>query len=50
MLQPISNPDMLKQIKSFSKKETMAVLDYVSRLATPEEVTVNRDWRNPDFD
>ncbi|MCU7837103.1 MAG: c-type cytochrome [gamma proteobacterium symbiont of Taylorina sp.] len=45
-----ANPEMIKQIKNFSQNDTEAVLDYVSRLLTPKEKTVDKNWRNPDFD
>ncbi|MFK5894293.1 MAG: c-type cytochrome [Pseudomonadota bacterium] len=45
-----ANPDMLKQIKSFSQRDARAVLDYVSRLRPPQERSVHKTWRNSDFD
>lgn len=44
-----ANPDMIEQIKNFSDKDTVAVLDYVSRLKPPKEIIGVKGWRNPDF-
>jgi len=44
-----ANPDMVKQIQSFSERDTRAVLDYVSRLKPPPELTAPKGWKNPDF-
>ncbi len=44
-----ANPEMLEQIDLFSVKDTRALLDYVSRLNPPEDKTVDKTWRNPDF-
>jgi cytochrome c553 len=44
-----ANPDMMEQIKNFSEKDTLAVLDYVSRLKPPKEILGVKGWRNPDF-
>jgi hypothetical protein len=40
---------MVKQIQGFEEQQTQAVLDYVSRLEPPEELTAPEGWRNPDF-
>jgi cytochrome c553 len=44
-----ANPDMVKQIQGFSDKDTSAVLDYVSRLKPPADLTAPKGWENPDF-
>ncbi len=44
-----SNPDMVEQIKNFSDRDTMAVLDYVSRLKPPADMVAPKGWKNPDF-
>ena len=44
-----SNPEMVEQIKGFSDKDTMAVLDYVSRLKPPADLIAPKGWKNPDF-
>jgi cytochrome c553 len=44
-----ANPDMMKQIQSFSDRDTKAVLDYVSRLKPPADLTAPKGWKNPDF-
>jgi cytochrome c553 len=44
-----ANPDMVKQIQNFSDEDTVAVLDYVSRLKPPAEMVGAPDWQNPDF-
>jgi len=45
-----ANPDMKKQIENFSRRESEAVLDYVSRLSPPKQISKPKNWRNPDFD
>jgi len=46
-----ANPDMVKQIQSFSDADMVAVIDYVSRIKPPkEDVAPSADWTNPDFD
>lgn len=46
-----ANPDMVKQIKSFSDADMIAVIDYVSRIKPPKEkLAPSADWKNPDFD
>lgn len=45
-----ANPEMVRQIQAFSRKETKAVLDYVSRLSPPKEKMKPETWKNPDFD
>lgn len=45
-----ANPDMVKQIQSFTDEDTVAVLDYVSRLKAPAELLGAPDWKNPDFE
>jgi cytochrome c553 len=44
-----ANPDMVKQIQNFTDEDTVAVLDYVSRLKPPAEMLGAPDWVNPDF-
>ncbi|MDO8607971.1 MAG: c-type cytochrome [Phaeospirillum sp.] len=44
-----ANPDMMKQIQTFSDRDTKAVLDYVSRLKPPANLTAPKGWKNPDF-
>ena len=44
-----ANPDMVEQIKNFSDRDTLAVLDYVSRLKPPADMTAPVGWKNPDF-
>jgi cytochrome c553 len=46
-----ANPDMVKQIKSFSDKDMQMVINYVSRVPVPkEDLAPSADWVNPDFD
>jgi cytochrome c553 len=45
-----ANPDMVKQIKNFTDKETKAVVDYTSRLKPPKELLAAPGWKNPDFE
>jgi len=44
-----ANEEMRKQIEKFGERETVAVLDYVSRLTPPEELQAPPGWHNPDF-
>lgn len=44
-----ANPDMVKQIKSFTDKEMKAVIDYASRLKPAKEDLGEPGWKNPDF-
>ena len=44
-----ANPDMVEQIKNFTEKDEIAVLDYVSRLKPPKEKLAEPGWQNPDF-
>ena len=44
-----SNPEMVEQIKNFSDRDTLAVLDYVSRLKPPADLIAPKGWKNPDF-
>jgi cytochrome c553 len=44
-----ANPDMVKQIQGFSDEDTMAVLDYVSRLKPPKDKIAEPGWKNPDY-
>ena len=46
-----ANPDMVKQIKSFSDKDMEMVINYVSRIPVPKEkLAPSKDWLNPDYD
>ena len=46
-----ANPDMVKQIKSFTDKDMQMVINYVSRIPVPKEKLADSpDWQNPDFD
>ncbi len=46
-----ANPDMVKQIKSFTDKDMQMVINYVSRIPVPKkDLAPSKDWRNPDFD
>jgi cytochrome c553 len=46
-----ANPDMVKQIKSFSDKDMQMVINYVSRIPVPkEDLAPSADWINPDFE
>ena len=46
-----ANPDMVKQIKSFTDKDMQMVINYVSRIPVPKEkLAPSKDWLNPDFD
>ena len=40
---------MVKQIKGFTERDIVAVVDYTSRLRPPAEITAPAGWRNPDF-
>ncbi len=44
-----SNPDMVEQVKKFTERDTLAVVDYVSRIRPPKELTAPKGWINPDF-
>lgn len=44
-----SNPEMVEQIKWMTDRDTKAVIDYVSRLKPPAELTAPMGWKNPDF-
>ena len=44
-----SNPEMVEQIKNFTDRDTVAVLDYVSRLKPSPELVAPVGWKNPDF-
>ena len=44
-----ANPDMVKQIQNFTDEDTVAVLDYVSRLKPPKELLGEPGWVNPDY-
>jgi len=46
-----ANPDMVKQIESFTDKDMQMVINYVSRIPVPkEDLAPSADWLNPDFD
>ncbi len=40
---------MVKQIKGFSERDIVAVVDYTSRLRPPADLSAPAGWRNPDF-
>ena len=44
-----ANPDMVEQIKTFTDRDTKAVLDYVSRLPPPADRVGPVGCKNPDF-
>lgn len=44
-----ANPDMVKQIQTFSDKDMRAVMDFVSRQKPPKELVAKPGWENPDF-
>jgi cytochrome c553 len=44
-----ANPDMVAQVKNFTDKDTVDVLDYVSRLKPAKELLGPKGWQNPDF-
>jgi len=46
-----ANPDMVKQIQSFTDKDMQMVINYVSRIPVEKELLApSKDWKNPDFD
>ncbi len=46
-----ANPDMVKQINSFTDKDMAMVINYVSRIPVPKEkLAPSINWKNPDFD
>ena len=46
-----ANPDMVKQIKSFTDKDMQMVINYVSRIPVPKkDLAPSKDWLNPDYD
>ncbi len=46
-----ANPDMVKQIETFTDADMQAVINFVSRIAVPEEdLADSASWKNPDFD
>ena len=45
-----ANPEMVEQIQKFTERDTLAVLDYVSRLTPPADQLGEPGWENPDFD
>lgn len=45
-----ANPDMVKQIASFTDADMAAVIDYTSRLPVPPEDLGPIGWINPDYD
>ena len=45
-----ANPDMVKQIKSFSDEQEKQVINYVTWIPVPkEQLAPSADWQNPDF-
>lgn len=46
-----ANPDMVKQIESFSDQDMKNVINYASWVPVPkEDLAPSADWLNPDFD
>jgi cytochrome c553 len=46
-----ANPDMVKQIKSFTDKQMQMVINYTSRhMPAKERLAPSKDYRNPDYD
>mgnify|MGYP001202594707 FL=1 len=44
-----SNPEMVEQIKNFTDKDTVAVLDYVSRLKPSADILAPEGYKNQDY-
>jgi cytochrome c553 len=44
-----SNPEMVQQVQKFSERDTLAVIDFVSRIRPSKEMTAPKGWTNPDF-
>jgi cytochrome c553 len=44
-----ADPEMVKQIQSFTDRDVAAVMDYTSRLRPPPERLAEPGFRNPDF-
>jgi cytochrome c553 len=44
-----ANPDMVKQIASFTNEDMAAVIDYVSRIPVPKDKVAPVGWTNPDY-
>jgi cytochrome c553 len=45
-----ANPDMVKQIKSFSNADMEMVINYTSRIPVPKKDLGPKGWKNPDYD
>ena len=46
-----ANPDMVKQIETFSDADMQNVINYASWIPVPkEQAAPSKDWKNPDFD
>ncbi len=46
-----ANPDMVKQIKTFTNDQMKKVINYVSWIRVPkEDLAPSPDWTNPDYD
>lgn len=46
-----ANPDMVKQIETFSNDDMLQVINYVTWVPIPkEDQAPSKDWLNPDFD
>ncbi|MES9882922.1 MAG: c-type cytochrome [Sedimenticola sp.] len=43
------DPKMVKQIKRFTGRDVMAVMDYTSRFKLPAEKVATPGWQNPDY-
>lgn len=44
-----SNPEMVEQIKNFTDRDTVAVLDYVSRLKPSADILAPEGYKNQDY-
>lgn len=44
-----ADPEMVKQIESFSEEDISAIMDYSSRLSPPPDKLAAPGWQNPDF-
>jgi len=44
-----ADKEMVKQIKGFTGRDIIAVMDYVSRLRAPQDNLATEGWLNPDF-
>ncbi len=44
-----ADPEMVAQIANLDARDVAAVMDHVSRLTPPDDLTAPPGWRNPDF-